>query len=147
MNRYLKTFTLMLAVLLTASFPAAAIERPFSLSGSGTVIDGVINASGRATHLGLLTEVGELSFAPDANNPTVVLATGHATFTAANGDKLEALIEDGSLDVTTGIGSGVFRFIGGTGRFEAASGTGDFVVLQNLMTGAFEVTAVGTLDF
>jgi hypothetical protein len=147
MNRSRNTFFFLLALLLLGSVSAAAVERPFSLTGAGTVTDGIINASGRATHLGLFTEAGELFITPDPNNPTVALATGRATFTAANGDQLEAVIEDGSLDLTTGIGTGVFRFTGGTGRFAGASGTGNFVVNQNLVTGAFEITAVGTLDY
>jgi hypothetical protein len=147
MNRTRHTLFVLLAVLLLGSLPAAAIERPFSLTGAGTLINGSINASGRATHLGLFTETGELTFIPDPNNPNLILASGPVAFTAANGDTLEGRLEDGVLDVTTGIATGVFRFTGGTGRFEGASGTGDFVVIQNLVTGAFEVTAVGTIDF
>jgi len=147
MNRNLKALLLLLAVLLLGSFPVQAAERPFSLTGAGTVgTDGVVSASGRATHLGLFTEAGQVNFVPDPNDPTRVLATGTATFTAANGDELEVLI-DGSLDLTTGIATGVFTFDGGTGRFEGASGTGNFVILQNLVTGAFEVTAVGTVNY
>ena len=147
MNRYLKTLTLMLAILLLGSLSAAAVERPFSLTGAGTLVNGALNASGRATHLGLFTEVGQLSFVPDPDNPTLILVTGDATFTAANGDVLEGVIEGAVLDVTTGIGNGVFAFVGGTGRFEGATGTVDFVVEQNLVTGAFEINGVGTLDY
>src|SRR5215210_817324 len=147
MNRNLKALLLLLAVLLLGSFPVQAAELPFSLTGAGTVTtDGAVSASGRATHLGLFTEAGQVNFVPDPNDPTRVLATGTATFTAANGDELEVLI-DGSLDLTTGIATGVFTFDGGTGRFEGASGTGNFVILQNLVTGAFEVTAVGTVNY
>ncbi|HYO11887.1 MAG TPA: hypothetical protein VE685_01675 [Thermoanaerobaculia bacterium] len=147
MNRSRNTLFVLLAILLLGSLPAAAIERPFSLTGAGTLTDGIINASGRATHLGLFTETGELTFIPDPNNPNLILAAGPVAFTAANGDTLEGRLEDGVLDVTTGIATGVFRFTGGTGRFAGASGTGDFVVIQNLVTGAFEVTAVGSIDY
>jgi len=147
MNRYFNVLILTLAVLLLASFPAAAAERPFSLTAAGTLTDGVINASGRATHLGLFTESGALSIVPDPNDPTRLLASGSVTFTAADGDQLEALIEDGVVDVTTGVATGVFRFVGGTGRFEGASGFGDLVVTQNLATGAFEGVAVGKIDY
>lgn len=147
MNRSRNTLFVLLAILLLGSLPAAAIERPFSLTGAGTLTDGIINASGRATHLGLFTETGELTFIPDPNNPNLILASGPVVFTAANGDTLEGRLEDGVLDVTTGIATGVFRFTGGTGRFAGASGTGDFVVIQNLVTGAFEVTAVGSIDY
>ena len=147
MNRNLNVLFLLLAVVLMGSFPVQAAERPFSLTGAGTVSNGgVVSASGRATHLGLFTEAGQVNFVPDSNDPTRVLATGNATFTAANGDDLELLI-DGSLDLTTGVATGVFTFVGGTGRFEGASGTGNFVIQQNLVTGAFEVTAVGTINY
>jgi hypothetical protein len=147
MNRNLKTLLLLLAVLLLGSFPAQALERPFSLTGAGTLTPGgVVSASGRATHLGVFTEAGQVNFVPDPNDPNRVLATGSATFTAANGDDLEVLI-DGSLDLTTGEAAGVYRFVGGTGRFDGASGTGNFVIAQNLVTGAFELTAVGTINY
>jgi hypothetical protein len=147
MNRNLKTLFLLLAVVLMGSFPAQAAEHPFSLTGAGTVSpSGVVSASGHASHLGLFTEAGQVNFVPDPNDPTRVLATGTATFTAANGDDLELLL-DGSLDLTTGEATGLFTFVGGTGRFEGASGTGNFVIQQNLVTGAFEVTAVGTINF
>ncbi len=147
MNRSINALILALAVLLLGSFPAQAGERPFRLNGAGTVANGVISASGQATHLGLFTETGELTLVPDPNNPTRLLASGSGTFTAANGDQLEALIEDGALDIATGEATGVFRFIGGTGRFADASGTGNFVISQNLVTGAFEITAVGTINY
>lgn len=148
MNRYLKTLTLMLAILLLGSLSAAAAERPLSISGAGTLTnDGAIIASGRATHLGLFTETGQLSFVPDPDNSHLILVTGEATFTAANGDELEGVMESAVLDVTTGIGNGVFVFTGGTGRFEGATGTVDFVVEQNLVTGAFEINGVGTLNY
>jgi hypothetical protein len=148
MNRYFNVLILTLAVALLASFPAGAAERPFSLNGGGTVApNGVINGSGRATHLGLYTEAGQLNFVPDPNNPARVLASGTATFTAANGDQLDIVIENGALDLTTGEGSGDFRAVGGTGRFADASGGGSFVLTQNLVTGAFEITAVGNLDY
>jgi hypothetical protein len=147
MNRYLNALILALGVLLLGSFPAQAGERPFRMNATGTVTNGVISATGHATHLGLFSETGELSFVPDPNNPTLLLVTGRVTFTAANGDQLDALIEDAVLDVTTGQAAGIYRFIGGTGRFANASGTGDLVVDQNLITGTFEGTAVGRIDY
>ncbi|HEX9940911.1 MAG TPA: hypothetical protein VGG03_02745 [Thermoanaerobaculia bacterium] len=148
MKRSLNLLVLLLALFpLLASRPAEAVERPFHLSGAGTVIEGTIQATGRATHLGLFTETGTLAFAPDPNDPNRVLASGSATFTAANGDELNGVITDASLDLTTGIGTGVFSFTGGTGRFEDASGSATFTVMQNLITGAFEITADGRIDY
>lgn len=147
MNRYFSALILALAVLVLGSFPAQAVERPIRINASGTVTNGVISAAGHASHLGLFSETGELSFVPDPNNPTLLLVTGRVTFTAANGDQLDALIEDAVLDVTTGQATGAFRFIGGTGRFVNASGTGELVIDQNLVTGTFEGTAVGRIDY
>jgi hypothetical protein len=148
MKRHINALVLMLAVLpLLGSRPAEAVERPFHLNGAGTVIEGNIQATGRATHLGLWTEAGTLTFTPDPNDPNRVLASGSATFTAANGDELNGVITEASLDLTTGIGNGVFIFTGGTGRFAEASGSVNFTVLQNLVTGAFEITGDGRIDY
>jgi hypothetical protein len=148
MNRYLKALVLTLAVFpLLGPSPAQAAERHFRLDGSGTVVNGVLQGTGGATHLGLYAEAGTLSFTPDPNDPTRVLVVGEATFTAANGDELRGVITQASLDLTTGIAIGEFRFTGGTGRFEGASGTAGLTVLQNLITGAFEITANGRIDF
>ena len=38
-------------------------------------------------------------------------------------------------------------FIGGTGRFESASGSTNFVVAVNFLTGGFDLTAVGKIDY
>ena len=66
--------------------------------------------------------------------------------TAANGDKLQLEI-DGILDPIAAIDQGVFRFVGGTGKFEGASGSSNFVVTINPVTGGFELTVVGKIDY
>lgn len=148
MKRHISALVLMLAVVsLLGSLPAAAAERPFHLNGAGTVIDGVIQAAGTATHLGRFAELGTLTFAPDPENPGRVLVSGEAVFTSASGDEINGVITDASLDLATGIGTGTFRFIGGTGRFEGVSGDVGFVVLQNLATGEFEITGAGRIDY
>ena len=144
-------------MLLVGALPAAAVQRPFALNGNGLadfisdgaghVIGANVTSSGTATHLGLWTSVGTLYLAPDPNNSTQLLAAGTGTITAADGDKIEFVLENSVLDVTTSISRGIFRFVGGTGRFAAATGTTDFVVVQNLVTGAFQLTAVGNIDF
>ena len=147
MKRYISLLVLALSVFPLLSSPAEAAERPLRLNGSGTVINGVIQATGRASHLGLWSEVGTLSFSPDPNNPTRVLVTGDALFTAADGDELRGVIAEASLDLITGIGTGTFSFEGGTGRFADATGTAGFTVLQNLATGTFEISALGSIDY
>jgi hypothetical protein len=143
--------------LLLGAVSAAAVERPFALRGKGTatfitdgsgnIIGGNLTASGTATHLGRWTAVGTVHFTPVPDNPTLFHASGSSTYTAANGDKLDLVLDDGTLDVTTAISTGHAHFTGGTGRFAGASGSISYVVTQNLTTGEFELTAVGRIDY
>lgn len=158
MKRFLNIKTLALAlILLLGNLPVGAHERAFSCNGKGvaTIIPGSsvpvadVIGSGNATHLGLFTSVGRVTFNPDANDPNVVHPSGYATFTAADGDKLETVFNaaETTMDLTTGIGGGIFRFVGGTGKFANATGSIDVVVVQNFVTGAYELTAVGKIDY
>ena len=150
-------FLVLTFTLLVGSLAVTATERPFSLTGSGIaipIIDGngnIVGAeptgSGNATHLGLFTNTGKVSFTPDATNPTILHPSGGGVFTAANGDKLNFVIVTGALDLTTGIGTGEFDFAGGTGRFANATGRTSGVIQQNVVTGAYELTLVGNIDY
>ena len=114
----------------TLAFPDATT---LLVSGEGT---------GTATHLGRFTfEYEELV---DLSTGT---GTGTYELTAANGDKLTFVVTDGSQSLITGIGTGHFRFIGGTGRFANATGIISYVVEQNFLTGAYTITAVGSIDY
>ena len=150
-------FLVLTLTLLVGSFAVAAVERPFSANGKGIaipILDGNGNligvnptGSGNATHLGLFTNTGRVIFTPDASNPNIVHPSGEGVFTAANGDKLNFIVTGGALDVTTGIGTGDFEFTGGTGRFANATGHTSAVVEQNFVTGAYEITLVGNIDY
>ena len=128
--------------------------KPFSLHGTGLatfitdeaghVIGATTTGSGTATYLGVWTAVGRVTFTPDENG--VIRSSGAATITAANGDTLEVVLE-GALDPVTGTDQGVFRFVGGTGRFEGASGSADSVVTINPLNGGFDLTLVGRINF
>jgi hypothetical protein len=157
MKRSLNIRILALAIsLLLGSLPVVAAERPFALNGNGAstfITDGAgniiganVTVSGTATHLGMFTAVGTVQFTPDPNNPGRILSSGTAIFTASNGDKLRFAL-NGALDLATGVDMGVFRFVGGTGRFDGAGGAGDFVVELNPATGAFKFTAVGRINY
>lgn len=154
MKRLTKIRTLMLTLfLLLGAMPASAVERPFALKGAGVatlIIDGSGNligaiptGSGTATHLGQWTVVGNVKYTPDHG---VIRSSGEGTLTAANGDKLQLEI-DGILDPIAAVDQGIFRFVGGTGRFEGASGTANFVVSVNPLTGGFDLTVVGKIDY
>jgi hypothetical protein len=154
MKRFIKTRSIMLTiVMLLAAIPVAAIERPFALNGTGVgtfitdeagnVIGGNVTASGTATHLGLWTAVGNVRYTSENG---VIRSSGEATITAADGDKLE-MVAEGTLDPAAGTDHGTFTFVGGTGRFAGASGRADFVVTLNPLTGGFELTLVGSINY
>ncbi len=150
-------FLVLTLTLLVGSLAVTATERPFSANGRGIAIpifDGngnVVGAepsgSGNATHLGMFTNTGKVNFTPDASNPNILHPTGGGVFTAANGDKLNFIIINGDLDLTTGIGTGDFEFTGGTGRFANATGHTSTVIEQNVITGAYQMTLVGSIDY
>ena len=152
------TVVTLVAVFLLGTLPVRAIERPFALNGrggstfitdeAGNPIGANVTSSGTATHLGVWTSVGQVNFTPDPVTGRL-LSNATGTLIAANGDQLKFEV-NGSLEVNpdgTGTDSAVFRFTGGTGRFAGASGTADGVVVINLLTGAFELTMVGTVDY
>ena len=43
--------------------------------------------------------------------------------------------------------SGVFRFVKGTGKFAEATGESNFVVSINPITGGFDLTLVGKINY
>jgi hypothetical protein len=158
MKRFFAIKTLVLTLALFAgSVAATATERPFSFNGggvavpiqneSGQVIGIDVTGTGNGTHIGLFTTLGKVFFSPDPNDPSQIIPSGEATLTAANGDKLTFVVADGTQSLITGVGTGHFSFTGGTGRFANATGLISYVVEQNFLTGAYTVTAVGTIDY
>ena len=142
--------------LLLGIIPVSATERPFAANGNGMatfITDGAGNfgatvvVSGNATHLGSFTGTGSIQFVPDANDPNISHPAGGVTYVAANGDRLPSVIEDGSMDLTTGIATGYMVFQSGTGRFEGVSGKAAIVVEQNFVTGAYTFTMVGNINY
>jgi hypothetical protein len=146
--------------VLLGTISVVAVERPFALNAKGVatfVTDGAgnptsanVSSSGTATHLGLTTTVGTITFTADPANPGRLLSSGTGTMTAANGDTLQLEL-NGSLaptpDSATATDKFVFRIVGGTGRFAGAHGTGNGIVVVNLLTGAFEITMVGDINY
>jgi hypothetical protein len=141
-------------MLLLATVPTFVVERPFALKGAGVaplIFDGqghLIGAtptgSGTATHLGQWTVAGNVQYTPDQNG--VLHSSGDATLTAADGDKLFIQI-DGLLDPVAAIDQGAFHIVGGTGKFQGASGETNFVVVINPLTGGFDLTVVGKINY
>lgn len=100
--------------------------------------------AGYATHLGQYGEVGRVSFAP-TRNPVVLAVTGWATYTAADGDELRALLS-GELDTSTGTITATVTYVGGTGRFADASGSSSLAG-QMLEGGAVRIVVAGDIDY
>ena len=154
MKRFTKIRTLMpILFLLLGTIPVSATERPFALKGAGvaTLIvnesglptGAIATGSGTATHLGQWTVSGNVKYTLDNG---VLRSSGQATLTAADGDKLQVEI-DGILDPVAGVDQGAFYFVGGTGRFDGASGSANFVVTINPLTGGFDLTVVGKINY
>jgi hypothetical protein len=144
---------ILMLFLLVGPISALAVERPFALNGkgvatlitdgSGNLIGAIPTGSGTATHLGQWTVAGTVHYTP-VNG--VLKSSGDATLTAANGDRLLFQI-DGILDPVAAVDQGIFHFVGGTGRFEGATGDANFVVSINPLTGSFELTVVGKINY
>ena len=158
MKRFItiKSLILVFAMLL-ATVPVSATDRPFASSGNGVaafitdeagnVVGANLTLSGNGTHLGLFSGIGKIQFLPDANDPMISHPAGEVTYIAANGDRLPTVIENGRMDLTTGIATGDMVFQSGTGRFEGASGRAAIVVVQNFVTGAYTFTMVGNVNY
>jgi hypothetical protein len=158
MKRFVAVRSLILVfALLLGNIPVSATERPFASNGNGiaafitddagNVVGANLTLSGRGTHLGLFSGTGKIQFLPDANDPNISHPAGEVTYVASNGDRLPTVIENGSMDLRTGIATGDMVFQSGTGRFEGASGRAAIVVVQNFVTGAYEFTMVGNINY
>ena len=158
MKRFVTVTTLILVfTLLLGIIPVSATERPFASSGNGVaafitdaagnVVGANLTLSGHGTHLGLFSGTGKIDFVPDANDPNIVHVPGEITYVASNGDRLPTIIENGRMDLRTGIATGDMVFQSGTGRFEGASQRAAIVVEQDFVTGAYTFTMVGTINY
>src|SRR5207249_4182621 len=160
MKQRLYWFSILVAVLaaLTLSAPAMAAGQPvpFKARSSGVVttvgfdpVAGIayarVEGQGQATHLGRFTETGDAA---------VDLATGNArgtwTLTAANGDMLFLEFEaKPTIDPTHGVAA--FTVVGGTGRFQGASGSYQQIITFTVEPGTSDSTftdvLTGTIAF
>ena len=158
MKRFVTVRSLILVfALLLGIIPVSATERPYASNGNGlatfitdsagNVVGATVMVSGNGTHLGLFTGTGTIQFLPDANDPNISHPVGEVTYVASNGDRLPTVIENGRMDLRTGVATGDMVFQGGTGRFEGASGRAAIVVEQNFVTGAYTFTMVGNINY
>ena len=149
MNRFFsrRLFALVFAVLsvFALSAPAQAGERPHVSRGTAQFVNANdFVGAGTATHLGHYDEVGSAQFSPTAD-PTVFQVDAWAIYTAANGDQLYALFT-GHLNGLTGAITATVTYVGGTGRFDDASGSATLLG-QILPDGTIAVAVKGTIDY
>ena len=158
MKRFATVGSLVLVfALLLGGIQVSAAERPYAANGNGlatfitdgagNVVGATLTLSGNGTHLGLFAGTGSIQFLPDADDPNISHPAGEVTYIASNGDRLPTVIENGRMDLRTGIATGDMVFQSGTGRFEGASGSAAIVVQQNFITGAYTFTMVGNVNF
>lgn len=122
----------------TAVGPAVAepgVCVPFKVNGSaGSVeiaggpppapLEITLSAGGHATHLGQYSS--SAIFVVTFPSPTVAVFDGGGTFTAANGDEVRFEYSGDFFPGSPAGGFGDYQIVGGTGRFEGATGIGVF---------------------
>jgi len=106
---------------LTVSLDFVGVQPTFECA-PGLVATGA-EGTGRLSHLGRV----EISGGQCNNFATLELTDGFGTYVAANGDSIEVeYTGQASLSPVGFDGKGSAEIVGGTGRFEAASGAFDF---------------------
>ena len=105
-----------------------------------------LSGSGKAIHLGNTLYAGNVSdIIPTPTGLTNVLVE---TLTAANGDSLNFLCTEVAVETSPGVFQATDQWvvIGGTGRFEGATGQGTADTQVNLNNGTFSKQLIGTIS-
>lgn len=104
---------------------------------------------GHATHLGRMEGTGTNCTSPDLATQAVPIYDGLATFVAADGSSITATYEGIQHAPVAGVASVVstFTVIGGTGRFEGATGTWSGSGQINFLTGEFSGDLSGWISY
>jgi hypothetical protein len=136
-------FVLLSIVALPAD--AAASVRPHRATGGAQFVSETeFVGSGQATHLGRYTEAGTVAIVPTVD-PAILSVTGAIVYTAADGDELHATVV-GEIHAPTGAVTATLTYVGGSGRFAAASGSSDLAG-QMLGGGAIAVDVRGSVEY
>jgi hypothetical protein len=113
------------------------------------ILVGDISGKGVATNLGVVNLVSH-----DCINPISAtefsFSSDQLELTAANGDKIFAAY-GGILSATTGLITGGYLIVGGTGRFSKATGAGTIQGLEEINlgtgTGTGQIKLIGTISY
>lgn len=147
MNQQLYAFRVLAAVLAALIFSGSATAEkqvPFKGRSSGVVtavgfdpVKGIaytlVAGEGQATHLGHFTVTGDV-----AVDVATGIPTGTWTLTAANGDMLFLKMTGSGIDPTHGFGE--FTVVGGTGRFQGATGSYEQIITFAVPLGTADIT-------
>lgn len=131
------------ALILSGPATAAGTQLPFKGKSSGSVTATgfdpatgtaftTVAGAGNATHLGHFTVTGQV-----AVNVATGIPVGTWTLTAANGDRLFLTMSGHGIDATHGFGA--FTIVGGTGRFEDATGSYEQIITFAVPLGSANV--------
>jgi hypothetical protein len=132
-----------LAALILSGWATAGKQVPFKGRSSGVVtavgfdsVKGIaytrVAGEGEATHLGHFTVTGDV-----AVDVATGIPTGTWTLTAANGDMLFLKMTGSGIDPTHGFGE--FTVVGGTGRFEGATGSYEQIITFAVPLGTADI--------
>lgn len=136
-------------VPIEGGFGATFFTEPVQDPNGNLVIRGTITGDGLATRLGKSSLVIQdiLSIGPNG----FVATSESFIITAANGDQLWAKYENmpSSVDPVTleaTLGPGLMEFVGGTGRFEGATGSAEFRATAFLISATAEIHFEGEVS-
>ena len=118
-------------------------SRPFEATICYSYASYWTNGVGNATHLGLLTTVSSYTDIKDSNG-NLIGTIGHDVLTAADGSEL---FMDWSATVNADYTEdGTYKFSGGTGRFEDATGSGR---IHAFLTSEYDIVLIitGTIAY
>jgi hypothetical protein len=137
-----------------AAVASAANAVPIKASISGTVsatsaTGFALGGAGEASHLGRTAYAGTVTVTDTDPITGVITDTLTETLTAANGDTLTLLCIEVATPVSPGVyeGSDQWQVIGGTGRFEGATGEGTATTHVDLNTGEFSKQITGSISY
>ena len=107
----------------------------------------IITGIGQASHLGQSTFIANATV--NFSTPPPFAIAGTAVFTAANGDQFYTRFTGTNTPTGNGTSRGIINhtIVGGTGRFETATGSLTGIAVVNAANPTNTVSYTGTLDY